>query len=128
MTFQPQQRLFLQDRQVRDLGIVTVTRVESNLVFGQFVAGGDYPAVAQLFAEYVEAANDQLFSVVGEMDTVIAGLGLHLHSPDGVSLPPIHDVQIGSGIITFRVGACPDAAAPSAPVESGSFPRSHPVS
>jgi len=111
MFFLPQQRLFLQDQQKRDLGVVTVKRLEDDLVFGQFVAGADYPTIAQLFADYVEAANDQLLSVVGELDAAIAGLGLLLRSPDGLPMPAIHDVQIGSGIITFRIRSHPDAAA-----------------
>ena len=102
--------------------------MEGDLVFGQFTAGVDYPSVAQLFADYMEAANDQLLSVVGELDAAIAGLGLLLRSPEDLPMPSIHDVQIGSGIITFRTSSRRDSTVPAAPVESGSYPRSHPVS
>ncbi len=104
MPLQPQQVLTLGDRQNRELGQVVVDRLEGNLVFGRFSPGASYPEVERLFAEYIEAANEQLLSVVGELDAAIDALGLHLRSPDNASgLPAIYDVQIGDGIITFRI-------------------------
>jgi hypothetical protein len=36
-------------------------------------------------------------------DDAIATLDLSLFSQESASLPAIHDVQIGAGVITFRV-------------------------
>jgi hypothetical protein len=102
MALHRSQSVSLRDREGRDLGRVAVTRVERDLVFGQFTPGADYPRAQRLFAEQVEAANDQLFSHVGELDEQIGGLGLRLHSAEGGTLPAIQDVQIGEGVITFR--------------------------
>jgi hypothetical protein len=55
------------------------------------------------FADYIEAANEQLLSVVGELDATIRQLGLHLRCQDAANLPAIHDVQIGLGRINFRL-------------------------
>jgi hypothetical protein len=59
--------------------------------------------VEHFFSEYVEAANQQLLSIVGELDATISTLGLHLRSTNGTTLPAIDDVQIGEGIVTFRI-------------------------
>src|SRR5262249_23035509 len=93
----------LWDAQGRNLGQVVIDHVEDNLVFGQFTRGLDYPQVERLFADYVEAANEQLLSLVGVLDREISALGLHLRSSDEAGLPAIYDAQIGDGIITFRL-------------------------
>lgn len=103
MELHPQQATNLKDRQERNLGRVIIDRIAGDLVFGRFAPGPDYGGVQHLFAEYVQAANEQLLSIVGELDTTIASLGLHLQAPEGARLPAIYDVQIGDGIITFRV-------------------------
>src|SRR5438105_13097441 len=103
---------------------MTVDRMEGNLVLGQFMAGPDYPAVERLFADYVEAANEQLLSIVGELDACIQQLGLHLRCPGAATLPAIDDVQIGLGRINFRLrpdktaptGMTPGVALPATPV------------
>jgi hypothetical protein len=110
MPLRRSQIVFLRDGQERDLGRVAVDRVERDLVFGQFMPGPDYPLVERVFAEYVEAANDQLLSRVGELDEQIGRLGLRLSSADGGAVPAIHDVQIGEGVITFRTDARGDDA------------------
>jgi hypothetical protein len=102
MPLQPQQRVSLWDGQNRELGQVVIDRVEGDLVFGRFTPGPQYPSVERLFAEYVEAANEQLLSIVGELDAAIGALGLHLRSPGRTDLPTIDDVQIGAGGINFR--------------------------
>jgi hypothetical protein len=103
MVFQPNQVLLLMDNLNRRLGQVTIERVEGNLVLGQFEPGPDYPAVEQLFAEYIEAANEQLLSVVGDLDATIRQLGLRLFCPGVAPLPAIDDVQIGMGRVNFRI-------------------------
>lgn len=103
MALRRQQLLHLADKQERDLGRLVIDRIEGDLVFGQFTPGPDCPQIERLFAEFVEAANQQLFSVVGELDAAISALGLHLCSPDGDGVPAVQDVQIGSGVINFRI-------------------------
>lgn len=102
MPLQPAQQIQLSDRQDRDLGQIQIDRIQGDLVFGRFTPGPDYPQVQRLFAEYVEAANDQLLSIVGELDAAIRELGLRLRAENGRDLPGIDDVQIGEGIVTFR--------------------------
>ncbi len=113
MPLQLQQLVSLCDGQNRDLGRVSIERVEGDLVFGRFNPGPHYPEVERVFAEYVEAANEQLLSIVGELDETISGLGLHLRSPGRADLPAIYDVQIGAGRINFRTRPQPgDRQAP----------------
>jgi hypothetical protein len=102
MSLQPSQQIWLSDRQGRDLGQIQIDRVQGDLVFGQFTPGSDYLQVQSLFTEYVEAANEQLLSLVGELDATIRKLGLRLRADNGCDLPGIDDVQIGEGIVTFR--------------------------
>jgi hypothetical protein len=102
MSLQPKQALSLRDRQDRDLGHVVIEQLKDDLVFGRFSPGKDFPAVEQLFADYVECANEQLLSHVGELDARIAALVLRLCADEDASLPSIFDVQIGAGVITFR--------------------------
>jgi hypothetical protein len=103
MSFQNRQVAHLRDGQNHLLGIVEIDQIDGDIVFGRFTPGSDYPGVASLFAEYVAAANEQVLSVVGELDQTIGALGLHLLSlPQGGSLPAIYDVQIGDGTISFR--------------------------
>jgi hypothetical protein len=104
MTLKPNQELSLLDGQGRHLGIVRVERIQGDVVFGLFKPGSAYAQVESLFTEYVAAANEQLLGIVGELDQELAKLNLHLGSAVPGTLPAIHDVQIGDGTITFRVG------------------------
>src|SRR5712692_2356539 len=103
MNLQCQQEVSLLDGQARVLGQVRIDRIQGDLVFGRFTAGPAYAEVEPLFTEYVEAANEQVLSIVGRLDEAIARLNLHLHSADAGALPAIYDVHIGAGSITFRV-------------------------
>jgi hypothetical protein len=125
MPLQPQQAVSLWDGRNRELGRVIIDRIDGDLVFGRFTPGPHYPEVERLFAEYIEAANEQVLSIVGELDEAIAALGLHLRSPGKADLPAIHDVQIGAGGINFRIrprhgdGQAPDqAGAPGLPLST----------
>jgi hypothetical protein len=102
------QSISLRDRYDRDLGLVEIERVERDLVFGLFTPGPDYPQVESLFAQYVEAANDQLLSTIAQLDERISAMGLRLHTADGTTMPEIYDVQIGDGVITFRTCTATD--------------------
>ena len=121
MELQPQQRVELWDGQNRYLGEVVIGRIEKDLVFGEFVPGPGYAELAPLFRDYVEAANEQLLGIVGQLDAVIGRLGLNLRSALGPGLPAIHDVQIGAGTITFRTLLPPvdsSESEPSSPPET----------
>ncbi len=96
MKLYAEQRVYLIDAQQRQIGQITIERNEYNLIFGKFVPGSDFSAVKRLFQDFEEAANLQALSVVDELDTEIAALGLHLRTPDGSQRIKIHDVQIWS--------------------------------
>lgn len=125
MSLYRQQRVSLQDGQGHALGQAVIDRIEDDLVFGQFTPGPDFPKVHQLFADYVDAANEQLLSLVGDLDAVIGALGLHLRAADEAPLPAIHDVQIGAGIITFRIRCLADGS--PCPDRTGAPPGPAPV-
>lgn len=99
---EPQQALLL-DQQGHALGEVTVREVRDQLVFGEFQEGCDFAAVAPLFAEHREAADQQLFSRVDELDEAIEALGLRLHVSGTSSWSPLRNVSIGGGRITLRL-------------------------
>ena len=83
MALQLSQRFSLQDAQGRDLGTVQVERLEGTLAFGSFAPTPAFDQVAPLFAQFAEAANDQLFGVVADLDEQIAALGLRLNAQTG---------------------------------------------
>jgi hypothetical protein len=112
MSLQHQQRLSLVDHRGHDLGKLIINWMEGNLVFGQFIAGPDYPAAAELFGEYVEAANQQLLSMAGKLDGAIAKLGMKLPSREFSGLPTLYDMQIGEGGITFRTRPQEESGSP----------------
>lgn len=96
MKLYSEQRVYLIDAQQRQIGQITIERNEDNLIFGKFVPGSDFSVVKRLFQDFEEAANLQALSVVDELDTEIAALGLHLRTPDGSQRIKIYDVQIWS--------------------------------
>jgi len=85
-------RFFLCDGHQRLLGKLLIDQVEADRVSGQFAAAADFALVQHLFAEFVEAVNQQLFHTVDELDRTLAALGLHLVPANGVRLPEIYDV------------------------------------
>jgi hypothetical protein len=103
MTLQPQQRVFLRDQAEVRLGHVDIDEVQDNLIYGRFTATPGFVRVQQLFEDYQQAVNQQLFSLVDDLEDRMANMGLQLESLNGSPMPPIHNVQIGSGRITFRV-------------------------
>lgn len=106
MQLQVEQVVHLVDLQGQQVGQIVIERREDNLVFGRFVPGPTFPTVQHLFREFEEAVNLQALSVVDELDTTIAALGLHLHTPGDSQRIEAHDVQIWSdGSITCRVGS-----------------------
>lgn len=103
MSLKPQQQLELLDSHRRTLGRVEVECVQDDLVFGRFTAAPDFAAVERLFADYLEAANDQLLSIIADLDRKISSLGLSFRTEDSSDLVGIADVQIGEGTINFRL-------------------------
>ena len=106
MQLEVEQVVQLVDPQGRQVGQIEIERREENLIFGRFVPGPAFSTVEHLFQEFEEAVNLQALSVIDELDTAIAALGLHLHTPGDSQRIEAHDVQIWSdGSITCRVGS-----------------------
>jgi hypothetical protein len=118
------QPLLLCDGHHRLLGRLVINQIEDNLVLGRFVAEPDFAFVRHLFAEFVEAVNQQLFHTVDELDQEIAVLGLHLGSANGSPLPAIEDVQIADDEISFRIQ--PNQLGPDTPAEATGSTRGKP--
>ena len=105
MQLQVEQVVYLVDRQGEQMGQIEIERREENLIFGRFVPGPAFSAVGHLFQKFEEAVNLQALSVIDELDTAIAVLGLHLQTPGDSQRLEVHDVQIWSdGSITYQVG------------------------
>jgi hypothetical protein len=105
MQLQIGQVVHLVDRQEQQIGQIEIERREENLIFGRFVPGPAFSTVQPLFQEFEEAVNLQALSVIDELDSAIAALGLHLHTLSDSQRIEAHDVQIWSdGSITCRVG------------------------
>jgi hypothetical protein len=97
------QQLELLDGHKRTLGRVIIEQVQGDLMFGRFTPTQEFARVERLFADFLEAANEQLLSVVADLDREIASLGLSLRGADGDDVGPVVDVQIGEGTINFRL-------------------------
>ena len=111
MQLQVEQVVHLVDRQGQQIGQIEIERREENLIFGRFVPGPAFSTVRHLFQKFEEAVNLQALSVIDELDTAIAALGLHLQTPGDLQRIEAHDVQIWSdGSITCRVGSATASA------------------
>jgi hypothetical protein len=100
------QTVHLLDASQRLLGRVIVERSSDDLITGTFQPGPGYPVAGDLFRRFEEAANSQALSVVEEIESAIAALGLSLSVPDGSQRQAIRDVQIWSdGGFSCRPGA-----------------------
>ena len=80
------------DSNGRDLGTLSVERVEGELLLGTFTPGADYPAVRSIFDGFAEAVEYGALSVVDDFDRRISALGIRVTLGDRVM--PAHDVQI----------------------------------
>jgi hypothetical protein len=104
MQLQVEHIVQLVDRQGEQMGAIEIERREEDLIFGRFIPGPAFSTVRQLFQEFEEAVNLQALSVIDELDTAIAALGLHVYTPGDPQRLEAHDVQIWSdGSITYRV-------------------------
>ncbi len=104
MQLQPQQVVSLQNRQNQTLGSVQITRIDKDLVYGDFTAAPAFATVRPLFESFVAAVNEQMFAALDPLEEAMAALGLHLAGADGNGeiMPEITDVQIGGSAISFR--------------------------
>jgi hypothetical protein len=97
-------KLLLLDAQQHDVGHILLEGSEGGLLHGKFTPGADFAAVKDLFRRFEAAVDSQALSVVDELDTAIAALGLRLESVDRSQSVPIHDVQIwNDGNVTCRL-------------------------
>jgi len=97
MPLDPQQDVRLVDAQGRCLGSVSIERIEGDRVFGQLVADLDFTAVRQVFQEFEDAVNNQLFAEADRLSREIDELGLRLASVDGSEALQLGDVQLMNG-------------------------------
>src|SRR5262249_49164455 len=103
MALRAEQVVQLHDAEGREIGKVVVKRLQEDLVFGQFQPGEAFTRIQPLFDEFNELVDNQILSLLDELDTRITALGLHLRSDGGAPMPEIYDVQIGGGTINFRL-------------------------
>jgi hypothetical protein len=97
-------KLWLRDARQHSVGQIVLEGSEGGLLSGKFTPGADFAAVKDLFRRFEEAVEAQALSVVDELDTALAALGLHLSSVDGSQSISIHDVQIwNDGSVTCRL-------------------------
>lgn len=85
-------------------GEVTVTSSEGGLMIGNFTPDENFRSYEQLFVEFEQAANNQLFVEIDRLEREITELGFYLVGP----LPregrlEIEDLQIMGGDVSFRV-------------------------
>ncbi|WP_257251960.1 hypothetical protein [Burkholderia cepacia] len=85
-------------------GEVTVTSSEGGLMIGNFTPGENFRSYEQLFVEFEQAANNQLFVEIDRLEREIIELGFYLVGP----LPnegrlEIEDLQIMGSDVSFRV-------------------------
>jgi hypothetical protein len=94
MPLDPQEAVHLTDAQGRQLGRVSIDRIEGNRVFGRFTPEAGFAPLRALFEGLEEAANDQLFSEADRLGQQIDRLGLHLSGSGPAEQLVVCDVQI----------------------------------
>jgi hypothetical protein len=94
MPLDPQQIMSLTDLHGRNLGRVSLQRIEGHQVVGVFTPGDDFAAVRDVFAEFEVAVNEQMFSEADRLSREIDRLGLTLSCPDTQDRLSVRDVQI----------------------------------
>jgi len=85
-------------------GEVTVTSADGILMLGNFAPGPHFCSYEQLFMEFEQAANNQLFVEIDRLEREITELGFYLVGP----LPQenrleIDELQIMGSDVSFRV-------------------------
>jgi hypothetical protein len=97
MALNPQEELYLIDKNGQRLGSVAIRRIEGDRLFGRFRADKGFAAVESLFERFENAANDQLFHEVDRIGEEIERLGMQLVSKDADDALRLEDVQIMRG-------------------------------
>jgi len=97
-------RFMLTDGRGSDYGAITLTGKKTDWQFGSFAESSAFATIKPLFDEHIELVNNQMFSLVDEVEEKISALGLQLETLDGSRARyKIKDVQIGLGTINFRL-------------------------
>ena len=93
-------RFYLKDRGGNLTGEVVVTSSTGALMLGDFAPAPHFRLYEQLFNEFEQAANDQIFVEVDRLEREIAGLGFYLVGPcPQKNRLEIEDLQImGKGV------------------------------
>ena len=97
MALNPQEELFLIDKNGQRVGSVAIRRIEGNRLFGRFVADSGFAAVESHFEKFENAVNEQLFHEVDRISQEIERLGIKLVSKDARDALHLEDVQIMHG-------------------------------
>lgn len=86
------------------LGKVYIQRVEENLVLGRIEYGPDFHIYSKLFREHELAVNQQLFSIVDEIEEKIDAFKWHICLTGTDEKLGVYDVQVMNECdISFRV-------------------------
>src|SRR5687768_11206510 len=93
----------LLDRSNQHLGDVLLETHQDGWWDGSFREGPGFSSHQALFDEHLRLVDDQVFSLVDDVETRIEALGLRLESPERQQMAPIADVQVGNGTMGFRV-------------------------
>ncbi len=104
LTMRPQagEVIELLDSSGQGLGNITVEEIRDELVLGRFFPGREFAGIRHLFLEHEKYVNEQVFSIVDELEGDIADLELQIGS--GGNREGIHDVQIMNQTdISFRM-------------------------
>lgn len=98
--------MLLKDRRGRRLGTILVDRIENGSHRGWFVPD-DWPTeLRELFEEYDTLINDQVFSVLDEIEAKIDAHGLCVSRGGSESCDPITNVHITPNRrISFRLAS-----------------------
>jgi hypothetical protein len=99
---QAEQVVQLDDAAGNRIGQMVIDQLEGDLVMGRFVPAEGFARIKPLFDEFNELVDNQILSLLDEVDARIDALGLHLCA-EGDLMPAIYDVQIGGGTINFRL-------------------------
>ena len=94
MALDPQETVYLIDSAGRRLGEVSIQRIEGDRVHGRFAANSQFDDVREVFEDFEEAVNEQLFHEADRLSVAIDELGLHLSSADAGETLELQDTQI----------------------------------
>src|SRR5688572_24694580 len=97
MALNPQEELYLIDKNGQRLGSVAIRRIEAGRLYGRFLADKGFATVGCLFERFEGAVGEQLFHEVDRISEEIERLGIKLVSKDAHDTLWLEDVQIMHG-------------------------------